>query len=106
MSSLIAANKKRPTEKFREQFGHTPLAIAEEISWQCSQLVMGSGAYGRLPVIQKVEREGGRHKIKLLVLPAIDAVQVLKRGPKATNTVLRVTANALPSALLHHFCCR
>ena len=91
MSSLIAANKKRPSKKFREQFGHTPLAIEEEVSWQCSQLVIGSGAYGRLPVIQKVEREGGRHKIKLLVLPTIDAVEVLKRGPKAPNTILHVT---------------
>jgi hypothetical protein len=91
MSSLIAANKNRPSKKFREQFGHTPLAIEEEISWPCSELVIGNGAYGRLPLIQKVEREGGHHKIKLLVLPTIDAVEVLTRGPKATNTILHVT---------------
>jgi len=36
----IRRRKKRPCKKFREQFGHTPLSIEEEISWQCSQLVI------------------------------------------------------------------
>jgi len=49
------------------------------------------GAYGRLPVMQKVEREAGGDKIKLLVQPTIDAVEVLKRDPKDTNAILRVT---------------
>jgi hypothetical protein len=87
----IRRRKKSPSKKFREQFGHTPFSIEEKISWQCSQLVIGSGAYGRLPVIEKVEREGGRHKIKLLVLPTIAAVEGLQRGPKDTNTILHVT---------------
>jgi hypothetical protein len=86
----IRKRKKRPAKKFREQIGHTPLSM-EEISWQCSQLVSGSGAYGRLPVMQKVEREVGRHKIKLLALPTIDAVEVLKRDPNDTNAILHVT---------------
>ncbi|PYX54059.1 MAG: hypothetical protein DMG76_23250 [Acidobacteria bacterium] len=60
-------------------------------SSSASQLVIGSGAYGRLPVMQKVEREAGGHKIKLLVLPTIDAVEVLKRDPKDTNAILHVT---------------
>ena len=38
--------------------------------------------------MQKVEREAGGHKIKLLVLPTIDAVEVLKRVPKDTNAIL------------------
>jgi hypothetical protein len=71
MSSLIAANKKRPSKKFREQFGHTPLAIEEEISWRCSRLVIGSGAYGRLPVIQKVERKAGVKKSNCLFWPRL-----------------------------------
>ena len=74
----IRRREKKPSKKFREQFGHTPLSIEEEIPWQCSQLIIGSGAYGRLPVMQEVEHEAERHKIKLLVLPTIDAVEVLK----------------------------
>jgi hypothetical protein len=41
--------------------------------------------------MQEVEREAERHKIKLLVLPTIDAVEVLKRDPKNTNAILHVT---------------
>ena len=87
----IRERKKQPSKKFREQFDHTPLSIEEEIPWQCSLLVIGSGAHGRLRVMQEVEREAERHKIKLLVLPTIDAVEVLKRDPKDTNAILHVT---------------
>ena len=45
----------------------------------------------RLPVMQGVQRGAERHKIKLLVLPTIDAIEVLKRKPKDTNTILHVT---------------
>jgi hypothetical protein len=87
----IRKRKKKPSKKFREQFGHTPLSIEEEIPWQCRQLVIGGGAYGRLPVMQGVQREAERHKIKLFVLPTLDAIEVLKRGRKGTNAILHVT---------------
>ncbi len=48
----VRKRKKKPSKKFRDQFGHTPLSLEEEIPWQCRQLVIGSGAYGRLPVMQ------------------------------------------------------
>ena len=76
---------------FREQFGHTPLSIKEEIPWKCRQLVVGSGAYGRLPVMQEVKAEALRHGIKLLDLPTAEAIEVLKREPKDTNAILHVT---------------
>src|ERR1700756_1700918 len=87
----IRKRKKKPSKKFREQFGHTPLSIEEEIPWQCHQLIIGSGAYGRLPVMQGVQREAERRKVKLLVLPTIDAIEVLQREPKDTNAILHVT---------------
>jgi len=86
----IRKRKKKPSKKFREQFGHTPLSIEEEIPWQCHQLVI-SGAYGRLPVMQDVQRDAERHKVKLLVLPTTEAIELLKRSPKDTNAVLHVT---------------
>ena len=87
----IRKRKKKPSKKFREQFGHTPLSIEEEIPWKCRQLVIGNGAYGRLPVMQEVRREAERQKIKLLVVPTLDAIEVLKREPKDTNAILHVT---------------
>jgi len=41
--------------------------------------------------MQGVLREAERQKIKLLVLPTIDAIEVLKRGPKDTDAILHVT---------------
>ena len=87
----IRKRKKKPSKRFREQFGHTPLSIEEKIPWKCRQLVIASGAYGRLPVMQEVHRDAERHKIKLLVLPTIEAIEVLKREPKDTNGLLHVT---------------
>jgi len=87
----IRRRKKKPSKKFQEQFGHTPLSIEEEIPWKCRQLVIGSGAHGRLPVMQDVRREAERHEIKLLVLPTTEAIEVLRREPKDTNAILHVT---------------
>jgi hypothetical protein len=87
----IGKRKKKPSKKFREQFGHTPLSLEENIPWKCRQLVIGSGAYGRLPVMQEVQREAERYRIKLLVLPTTEAIEVLKQNPKDTNAILHVT---------------
>jgi hypothetical protein len=87
----IRKRKKSPSKKFRDEFGHTPLSIEEDIPWKCRQLVIGSGAYGRLPVMQEVRREAERHKIKLLVLPTIEAIEVLNQKSKDTNAILHLT---------------
>jgi hypothetical protein len=49
----IRGRKKKPSKKFRDDFGHTPLSIAEDIPWKCRQLAIGTGAYGRLPVMKE-----------------------------------------------------
>src|SRR5438477_12169343 len=87
----IRKRTKKPSKQFREQFGHTPLSIAEDIPWKCRQLVIGTGAYGRLPVMQEVKQEAQRRKIELLVLPTAEAVKALQKDPKGTNAVLHVT---------------
>jgi hypothetical protein len=48
----IRKRKKTPSKKFRDAFGHTPLSIEEKIPWKCHRLVIGTGAYGRLPVMK------------------------------------------------------
>jgi hypothetical protein len=61
------------------------------IPWKCRQLVIGTGAYGRLPVMKEVEREAKRHKAELVVLPTAQAIDVLNKNPGATNAILHVT---------------
>ena len=87
----ISKRKKKPSKKFRDDFGHTPLSLEENIPWKCRQLVIGSGAYGRLPVMQEVQREAKRLKIKLLVLPTAEAIKVLEQDLKDTNAILHMT---------------
>jgi hypothetical protein len=87
----IRDRKKRPSKKFRADFGHTPLSIAEDIPWKCRQLVIGTGAYGRLPVMNEIEREAKRRKVKLVILPTIKASEVLQGHPPDTNAILHVT---------------
>ena len=87
----IRDRKKKPSKKFRDDFGHTPLSIAEDIPWKCRQLVIGTGAYGRLPVMKAVELEARRHKVKLLILPTLKAIKVLQQDPGDTNAIIHVT---------------
>ena len=87
----IHRRKKKPSKRFRDQFGHTPLSIEENIPWKCSQLVIGTGAYGKLPVMQEVRSNAERKNIKLLILPTLEAIEVLNRNPNDTNAILHVT---------------
>lgn len=87
----VHRRKKQASKKFRETFGHTPLSIGEDIPWKCTCLVIGTGAYGRLPVMDDVKREAKDRKVELVVLPTAEAIKVLKKQPKKTNAVLHVT---------------
>jgi hypothetical protein len=87
----VRKRKKGPSKQFSDAFGHTPLSIEEKIPWKCRQLVIGTGAYGRLPVMKEVEREAERRKVKLVVLPTSQAIGVLNKNPEATNAILHVT---------------
>ena len=87
----IRKREKKPSKKFRDDFGHTPLSADEEIPWYCCQLVIGTGAYGRLPVMKEVQRQAKLHKVKLLILPTIQAIEMLQEDPEDTNAILHVT---------------
>jgi len=56
----VRKRKKKPSKKFRDEFGHTPLSVEEKIPWKCQRLVVGTGAYGGLPVMEEVKQEAQR----------------------------------------------
>jgi hypothetical protein len=87
----IYKRQKKPSKKFRDTFGHTPLSIAEDIPWRCRQLIVGTGVYGRLPVMEEVQREAKQRKVELVVLPTSEAISILNGNPEATNAILHVT---------------
>jgi hypothetical protein len=75
----IRDRKKKPSKKFRDNYGHTLRSLAEDMPWKCRQLVIGTGAYGRLPVMKEVEREAKRHKVELVVLATAQVLTCLIR---------------------------
>jgi len=88
----IHARKKGPSKKYRHRFGHTPLSSKEEIPWRCKCLVIGTGAEGRLPIMDEVRREAVRRGVELLPLPTEAAVAFLgAKRRKKTNAILHVT---------------
>jgi hypothetical protein len=86
----IRKRDKKPSKKFRDDFGHTPLSIEEEIPWECHRLIIGTGG-GALPVMKQVKQEARRREIELIIVPTEEAIQVLKECPEDTNAILHVT---------------
>ena len=87
----ICKRKKKASKQFRDAYGHTPLSVEEKIPWKCRRLIVGTGAYGSLPVMKEVKLEAERRKIELLILPTRDALEVLNKQPEDTNAILHVT---------------
>ena len=85
----VRKRDKKPSKRFRDEFGHTPLSIEEEIPWKCHRLVIGTGG-GALPVMKEVMQEAQRRDIELIIVPTKEAIQVLKEEPGA-NAILHLT---------------
>jgi len=86
----IRKRNQKPSKKFRDTFGHTPLSIEEDIPWKCQRLVIGTGT-GVLPVMNEVKREAHRRKIELDILPTAGAIKTLQEAGDETNAILHVT---------------
>lgn len=86
----VRKRKKKPSKRFRDAFGHTPLSIEEDIPWKCRRLVIGTGT-GRLPVMDEVKNEAKRRRVKLVILPTAEAIAELRERPDEVNAILHVT---------------
>ena len=86
----VRKRRKRLSKKFRDEFGHTPLSLEEEIPWNCRRLVIGTGT-GALPIMDEVKCEAKRRKVKLSILPTAEAIERLKENTADTNAILHVT---------------
>ena len=88
----IKKRKKKPSKKFRDRFGHTPLSIEEKIPWKCRQLIIGNGFDGALPVMDAVKCTAEKRGVELIILPTPKAIERLnKESSDDTNAVLHVT---------------
>jgi len=87
----IRKRSKKASKQFRDAFGHTPLSIEEDLPWKCRRLVVGTGAYGNLPVMEQVKAAAAHREIELLIFPTAQAIEALKQSPDKTNAILHVT---------------
>ena len=86
----VRERDKKPSKKYREAFGHTPVSADEKIPWACRRLVIGTGT-GALPVMDEVKREAARRGVKLLILSTAAAIEELEAHPKRANAILHIT---------------
>ncbi len=87
----ISKRRKKPSKRFRDAYGHTPLSAEEDIPWACRRLVVGTGADGALPIMDEVISEAKRHGVEVVALPTSDALDLLRASTADTNAVLHVT---------------
>jgi hypothetical protein len=92
--------QEKALKKFREQFGHTRVAVLEAIPGKCGHLVIGTERYGSLPVMDEVKREARQRGIVLLIVRTEEAVQALARKSKGTNAILHLTCERHCTCLL------
>lgn len=88
----IRRRRKGPSKALRDQFGHTPLSVAEDIPWGGRRLIVGTGAHGRLPIAPDVHAEAARRGVKIDALRTPDACRLLADlEPKDVHAILHVT---------------
>ncbi|MGA2614310.1 MAG: MTH938/NDUFAF3 family protein [Spirochaetia bacterium] len=87
----VRKRKKKASKELRNEFGHTPLSLAENIPWSCRRLVVGTGASGAMPVMDDVRDEASRRGVELVVVATEQAIELLNKQPEDTNAILHIT---------------
>jgi hypothetical protein len=87
----VRKRHKGGSKRFRDDYGHTPLSLEEEIPWDCRRLVVGTGAAGALPVLESVRAEASRRGVDLVTVPTEEAIRLLGGRRRDTNAILHVT---------------
>lgn len=87
----IDKRKKKASKPFQERYGHTPLSAHEELPWSCRRLIIGTGAYGRLPVMDDVKQQAALRHVELVLVPTSWAIDMVNEADAETNAVLHVT---------------
>ena len=64
----------------------------EELPWGGSRLIIGTGAYGSLPIMPEVMAEAARRHIDLIAVPTDQTCRLISGlKPRGVRAVLHVT---------------
>jgi hypothetical protein len=88
----VRRRRKKPSKPYRDKFGHTPLSTDEELPWGGPRLIIGTGAYGSMPIMSDVVAEAARRHVDLVAVPTDQACRLIASEKRRTvNAVLHVT---------------
>jgi hypothetical protein len=88
----VTKRSKKASKALRGHYGHTPLSAKERLPWGGSRLIVGTGAYGDLPVTPEVEAEARSRDVELVALPTEQALDLLRGlATKDVFAVIHVT---------------
>ena len=73
----VEKRRKKPSKRYRSEFGHTPLSIKERIPWGGSRLIVGTGESGSLPIMPAVWAEAERRGVEIVAAPTEEALRLL-----------------------------
>ncbi|MFC1654763.1 MTH938/NDUFAF3 family protein [Myxococcota bacterium] len=89
----VERRKKGKSKDLKSKYGHTPLTPLEKtIPWNCKTLVIGTGKYGLLPIVDEFKEEAKKRGVKLVILKMKEAVKyyVDNFGPDI-NAIFHIT---------------
>ena len=85
----IRKRDKGPSKPLKKQYGHTPLSASEEIPLSAPRLIIGTGAHGRLPVLDEVYDAARKKDVQVSEMPTEEAINHLEE--KETSFILHLT---------------
>ena len=74
----VEKRRKKPSQRYRGEFGHTPLSAKERIPWGGSRLIVGTGESGSLPIMPAVWAEAERRGVEIVAVPTEEALRLLR----------------------------
>ena len=88
----VRLRNKDASRPLKAGYGHTPLSEREDIPWDCSRLIIGTGANGKLPITDEVRSTAQRRGVELIAVPTEQACALLRVADLATtNAILHLT---------------
>ena len=87
----IRKRGKKPSKAYRAHFGHTPLSAEEAIPWHGTRLFVGTGMYGKLPIMPELYAAAEEKGIEVVARPTPELCGILQDlKPKDVNAILHV----------------
>lgn len=88
----IRKRGKKPSRAYRAHYGHTPLSAEEAIPWHGKTLFVGTGMYGKLPIMPELQAAAEAKGIEVVARPTPNLCDLLAElKAKEVNAILHVT---------------